>query len=137
MAEAVAEGLRALGCEVDLFNTDEGRFDVARFAHATQRLRGIRLARPFGSYVAGGLKQFMDDHYIADVRKGMKGLKNKPYALFYSHGGGGRVREAMASLFSRVGTRVRDPVGSRGYPSPDVLAQCRSLGQALAEAVLR
>ncbi|HUT18030.1 MAG TPA: flavodoxin domain-containing protein [Anaerolineae bacterium] len=31
MAEAVAEGLRALGCEVDLFNTDEGRFDVARF----------------------------------------------------------------------------------------------------------
>ena len=79
----------------------------------------------------------MDDQYIAHVRKGMQGLKSKPYALFHSHGGGGRVREAMASLFSRVGTQVRDPVGSRGYPDPDVLAQYRSLGQSLAEAVLR
>ena len=36
------------------------------------------------SYVAGNLKQFMDDHYIADVRKGMQGLKGKPYVLFYA-----------------------------------------------------
>jgi multimeric flavodoxin WrbA len=89
------------------------------------------------SYVAGNLKQFMDDHYIADVRKGMQGLKGKPYALFYSHGGGGRVREAMVSLFSRVGTRVGEPVGSRSWPSPKVLEQCRLLGKSLAEAVLQ
>ena len=36
------------------------------------------------SYVSGNLKQFMDDHYIADVRKGTKGLKGKPYAPFYA-----------------------------------------------------
>ena len=31
MAEAVAEGLRAAGCETTLFNTDEGRYDVTQF----------------------------------------------------------------------------------------------------------
>ena len=31
MAEAVAEGLREAGCEVDLFNTNDGRYDIAQF----------------------------------------------------------------------------------------------------------
>jgi flavodoxin len=31
MAEAVAEGLREAGCEVDLFNTNDGRFDITQF----------------------------------------------------------------------------------------------------------
>ncbi len=31
MAEAVAEGLRAKGCEITLFNTNEGRYDVTEF----------------------------------------------------------------------------------------------------------
>ena len=31
MAEAVAEGLQGTGCEVDLFNTNDGRFDIALF----------------------------------------------------------------------------------------------------------
>ena len=77
----------------------------------------------------------MDDHYIHDVRKGLQGLKDKPYALFYSHGGGGRVVKAMTDLFRRVGTLVHEPVGSRGYPSPDVLQECNALGQALGQAV--
>jgi hypothetical protein len=33
---------------------------------------------------------FLDDHCIVDVRKGMQELKAKPYALFGSHGSGGR-----------------------------------------------
>ena len=88
------------------------------------------------SYVAGNLKQFMDDHYIADVRKGMQGLKGKPYVLFYSHGGGGRVIDAM-KIFGRVGTQVGEPVASRGYPSPEVLEECRALGKMLVETVLQ
>ena len=56
-------------------------------SHSSRTLRSDCAA--FGSpdyysYVAGNLKQFMDDHYIADVRKGMQGLKGKPYALFYA-----------------------------------------------------
>ena len=84
----------------------------------------------------GTLKPFIDDHYIANMHKEMQGLKGKPYVLFYSHGGGGKVIDAMKGTFKRVGTMVGTPVGSRGYPSPEVLEQCRALGKALAEAVL-
>ena len=132
MAEAVAEGLRGAGCEVDLFNTNDGRYDITQFP----QYDCVAFGSPdYYSYVAGNLKQFMDDHYIADVRKGMQGLKDKPYALFYSHGGGGKVIDAMKRIFKRVGTQVGEPVGSRGRPSPQVIEQCKALGKALAEAV--
>ncbi len=133
MAEAVAEGLRAAGCEATLFNTNEGRFDVTEFPQYDCAAFG---SPDYFSYIAGGLKTFMDDHYIHDVRKGMKGLKGKPYALFYSHGGGGRVRDSM-SIFKRVGTRVGEPVGSYGKPNKEVLERCRALGKELASAVSR
>jgi flavorubredoxin len=87
------------------------------------------------SYVAGGLKQFMDGRYIADVRKGMQGLKGKLYSLFYSHGGGGKVIDAMQRIFKRVGTQVGEAVGPRGRPNAQALAQWRALGRALAQAV--
>jgi flavorubredoxin len=134
MAEAVAEGLREAGVEVDLFNTNDGRFDITQFPQYDCAAFG---SPDYYSYVAGNLKQFIDDHYIADVRKGMQGLKGKPYALFYSHGGGGRVINAMRSIFGRVGTQVREPVESRGYPSPRVLEKCRALGKMLAGTILR
>jgi len=132
MAEAIAEGLRAAGCEVDSFNTNEGRFDVTRFPQYDCAAFG---SPDYYSYIAGGMKLFMDDHYIHDVRKGLKGLKGKPYVLFYSHGGGGKVRDAMLNIFKRVGRLVGEPVGSRGRPSPEVLEKCRDLGKALAQAI--
>ena len=132
MAEAVAGGLRDAGCEVDLFNTNEGRFDVTRFP----QYDCVAFGSPdYYSYIAGGLKTFMDDHYIYDVRKGLKGLREKPYALFYSHGGGGRVKDAMQQIFSRVGTLIGKPVGSRGRPDQQILERCKVLGKELAEAV--
>jgi len=131
MAEAVAEGLRVAGCEVDLFNTNDGRYDITQFP----QYDCVAFGSPdYYSYVAGGLKMFMDDHYIADVRKGMQGLKEKPYALFCSHGSGGRVRDVMVSLFKRIGTQVGELVASRGRPGPEVLERCKNLGKALAEA---
>ncbi len=133
MAEAVAEGLRAARCEVTLFNTNEGRFDVTQFPQYDCAAFG---SPDYFSYIAGGLKTFMDDHYIQDVRKGLKGLKGKPYALFYSHGGGGRVRNALG-IFKRVGTLVGEPVGSHGRPDPQVLERCRALGEELAATVPR
>ncbi len=131
MAEAVAEGLKAAGCETILFNTNEGRYDVTQFPEYDC----VAFGTPdYYSYVAGGLKTFMDDHYVHDVRKGLKGLRGKPYALFYSHGGGGRVRDSL-SIFKRVGTLVGKPVESNGRPNPEVLDRCRALGRRLAEAV--
>jgi hypothetical protein len=67
----------------------------------------------------------------------MQGLKGKPYALFCSHGGGGRVRDIMVSLFRRMGTQVTEPIAPRGWPRPDVLEQCKALGRALAETASR
>jgi len=132
MAEAVAGGLRDAGCEVDLFNTNEGRFDVTRFP----QYNCVAFGSPdYYSYIAGGLKTFMDDHYIYDVRKGLKGLSEKPYALFYSHGGGGKVKDAMQQIFSRVGTLIGKPVGSKGRPDQQILERCKALGKELAEAV--
>lgn len=132
MAEAVAEGLKAAGCEVDIFNTNDGRYDVTQFP----QYDGAAFGSPdYYSYIAGGLKTFMDDHYIHDVRKGLEGLKGKPYVLFCSHGGGGRVRDVMLNIFKRVGTMVAEPVSSRGKPSPKVLEDCKALGKKLAEAV--
>jgi flavorubredoxin len=134
MAEAVAEGLRETGCEVDVFNTNDGRFDVSRFPQYDCAAFG---SPDYYSCVAGNLKQFMDDHYIADVRRGMQGLQDKPYVLFYSHGGGGRVIDAMRRIFRRVGTLIGEPVESRGHPGTETLQECRALGKALAEAVPR
>ncbi len=132
MAEAVAGGLRELGCEVDLFNTDDGRYDVTKFP----KYDCVAFGSPdYYSYIAGGLKTFMDDHYIHDIRKGLEGLKEKPYALFYSHGGGGRVIDAMLRIFRRVGTLTGEPVGSRGKPDPEALEKCRALGKELAGTV--
>ena len=131
MADAVAEGLRDAECDTTLFNTNDGRFDVAKFP----RYDCVAFGSPdYYSYIAGGLKTFMDDHYIHDVRKGLKGLKGKPYALFYSHGGGGRVRDAMLNVFKRVGVLVGEPVGSYGKPSREVLEKCKALGKELAAA---
>jgi flavorubredoxin len=133
MAEAVAEGLREAGCEVDTFNTNEGRYDISRFP----QYDCVAFGSPdYYSYIAGGLKTFMDDHYIADVRDGREGLREKPYALFYSHGGGGRVKDAMERIFRRVGILVGEPVGSRGRPDRDTIERCKALGRALAGAIL-
>ena len=133
MAEAVAEGLKEAGCEVDLFNTDDGRYDVTKFPQYDCAAFG---SPDYYSYIAGGLKVFMDDHYIYDVRKGLERLKEKPYALFYSHGGGGRVIDVMRNIFKRVGTIVGEPVGSRGKPDDQVLEKCKALGKELGEAAI-
>lgn len=133
MAKAVADGLEKSGCIVDLFNTDDGRFDITKFS----QYDGVAIGSPdYYSYIAGGLKMFMDDHYIYDVHKKLKGLKDKPFVLFYSHGGGGRVKEVMPRIFRRIGTLIGEPVGSMGRPDKEVLESCRSLGRGLAKAVL-
>lgn len=132
MAQAVAEGLQEGGCEVDLFNTNDGRFDVSTFPKYDCSAFG---SPDYFSYIAGGLKMFMDDYYVYDVHKNLKGLKGKPFVLFYSHGGGGKVKDIMQRMFNGIGTLVGKPVGSMGRPDQQVLQRCKSLGIELAEAV--
>ena len=128
MAEAVAEGLKSGGLEVIKFNTNDDRFDVSIFP----KFSCVAFGSPdYFSYIAGGLKTFLDDHYI-EKGKGTKGMTGKPYALFYSHGGGGRVRSVMMDLFKGMGTLVGEPLGSNGKPSTNVIERCKKLGNDLA-----
>ena len=134
MAQAVAEGLREGGCEVDLFNTNDGRFDVSRFP----QYDGAAFGSPdYFSYIAGGLKMFLDDDFIYDVHNNLKGLRNKSFVLFYSHGGGGKVKDIMQDILSGIGTLVGKPVGSMGKPGQQVLQKCKALGRELAKAIVQ
>jgi multimeric flavodoxin WrbA len=127
MAEAIAAGLRSEGCEVTLHNANDARYPITDYPSYDC----VAFGTPdYFSYLAGTLKTFMDDWYLHRHEAGYQG---KPYAVFYSHGGGGRVREAL-SLFSRVGTQVGDAIGSRGAPNQTTLNHCHALGRALAKA---
>ncbi|MFO7898930.1 MAG: flavodoxin domain-containing protein [Planctomycetota bacterium] len=131
MAEAVAEGARAAGAEVTVTNTNEARMAVDEYCGYD----GVAFGTPdYFSYVAGGLKVFIDDWLIAKRGAAPDGLEDKPYALFYSHGGGGKVREPFETLFERVGAKVGETVESKGAPDEPTLARCRALGAELARA---
>jgi len=127
MAEAIANGLRSEGCNVTLHNANDERYPIKEYP----MYDCVAFGTPdYFSYLAGTLKTFMDDWYINRNKPGYQG---KPYAVFYSHGGGGRVKEVL-SLFSRVGTQVDESIGSQGTPDQKVLDDCMSLGIKLAKA---
>ena len=128
MATAVAEGIRSAGAEAVLVNTNEKRMSMPEYA----AFDAVAFGTPdYYSYIAGGLKMFLDDFHIA-VKTGLEGMKDKPYGLFYSHGGGGKVLEPFESLFGRIGTKLGTTVESRGAPDGDVVEACKELGAALA-----
>ena len=130
MAEAVAEGAREAGAEVTLVNTNEKRMDVAEYA----RFDAAAFGSPdYYSYIAGGLKMFLDDWHIAK-NAGGEGLTDKPYGLFYSHGGGGAAVGPMEKLFAGAGTKVGRTIESRGAPDKKTLEACRELGKQVAQA---
>jgi flavorubredoxin len=131
MAQAVGEGARAAGADVTLVNTNERRLDLEQY----RDFDAVAFGSPdYWSYIAGGLKVFIDDWYIAR-KSNRRGLENKPYGLFYSHGGGGRVHRPLEELFSRMGSQVGETIESYGRPNNAVLEACRELGRQLANAM--
>lgn len=130
MAQAIADGARVAGAEVRTFNTNEARLSADDYRNAD----AVAFGSPdYYSYIAGGLKVFLDDWFIWKKDK-TAGLENKPYGLFYSHGGGGAVVGPLEKLFSRMGTQVGETIESCGAPGSQVLDACNELGRALAEA---
>ncbi len=130
MAQAVGEGARDAGADVTLVNTNEQRLDPEQY----RDFDAVAFGTPdYYSYIAGGLKVFIDDWYIAR-QSNRRGLEDKPFGLFYSHGGGGRVREPFEKLFGRMGSQVGQTVESYLRPNNAVLKACRDLGRQLADA---
>ena len=130
MAEAIADGARQAGAAIELVNTNEQRLEI----DAYRKFDAVAFGSPdYFSYLAGGLKAFLDDWYIAK-QSDAAGLTDKPVGLFFSHGGGGGVREPLERLFGLLGKQVGQTVESRGEPDQQVLDACGQLGRQLAEA---
>ncbi|MDD5645669.1 MAG: flavodoxin family protein [Candidatus Bipolaricaulis sp.] len=132
-AKAVAEGARDAVADATLVNTNKKRMKVDEYRLVDVVAFGTS---DYFSDVAGGLKVFADDWYIAKG-KDRQGLEGRPYGLFYSHGGGGNVREPFEKLFKYVGgKKIGETVESQGKRSAGVLRACHELGGKLAKSAL-
>ena len=130
MAEAIGAGATDAGADAEWVNTNEARMDI----DAYRPFDAVAFGSPdYYSYIAGGLKVFLDDWYIAK-QANPDGLTGKPYGLFFSHGGGGRVRQPLEALFGQMGVQVGETIESVGRPGDDALDACRALGRTLADA---
>lgn len=127
LAEALAEGAREAGAEVNLVNTNERRISLQEFLAAD----AVALGTPdYFSYVAGTIKTFFDDIYLWD--QAGASVKGKPAALFYSHGGGGgKVRQPLESLAQRFFRQIGETIGSGRPISDEAKKRCSMLGQEL------
>jgi len=130
MAEAVAEGVREGGAEVDIANTNERRITLDEFKSAD----GIAIGTPdYYSYVAGTIKTFFDDIWLWD-RAG-EDVKGKPAVFFLSHGTGGRGREPFERFANRYFEQVGKTVDSTRPTTDEIKAQCRAMGKELATKI--
>lgn len=130
MAWAVSEGAREAGAEVDIINTHRGKVDIEAF----RACDAVAIGSPdYYSYIAGGLKVFFDDYYLAK-KENPQGLKDKPVGVFYSHGGDGKGLHALEALAKKLGPPVAGAVSARGKPDKFVLINCQRLGEKLAQA---
>jgi multimeric flavodoxin WrbA len=131
MAESMAEGVQRVGAEVTLFNTNHGRFNIEDY----RLYDAVAVGSPdYFSYIAGTLKTFLDDWFLAKSRE-PQGLVDKPFALFLSYDRGGRARQSLEMLFSRLGKQVGSIVECDGEPDSAVKAACRELGAKLAQSI--
>jgi len=128
MAEAVAEGAKSVsGTEVTMKTGLEATIDDLLACEA------IALGSPdYFSYMAGGLKDFLDRTYYPSQEK----IAGKPAAAFGS--AGGPPTNILGILDQAIGwfklKKVADSVGSSGGVSAGALTACQELGRKLAEA---
>jgi multimeric flavodoxin WrbA len=130
LAEALAEGVREAGTEVNLINTNERRVTIEEFL-ATD---AVAIGTPdYFSYVAGTIKTFFDDIYLWD--QSGKPVKGKPAVLFYSCGGGGKVKQPFESLAQRFFQQVGETVGGERPISNEAKKKCLAVGKELVRAL--
>jgi len=127
MAEAVAEGAKAAGAAVAVKTGIEAGVDDLLGCDA------VALGSPdYFSYIAGGLKDFLDRTYYPTQGK----VTGKPAGVFAS--AGGPPAKVVGILQQALGwfklKQVAEPVGCSGAPSEEALSGCKALGRALAEA---
>ncbi len=128
LAEAVGEGAREGGAEVELINTNERRITLDEFLASD----AVAVGTPdYFSYIAGTIKTFFDDLYLWD--QSGKAVKGKQAAFFFSHGGGGRVREPLEAFARRFFHQIGDTVEAGRPIGEDARKRCIALGRELAK----
>jgi len=130
IAEAIADGAREAGADVETFNTNERRVSVNDLMAAD----AVAIGTPdYYSYVAGTIKTFFDDLYLWD--KAGKAVTGKPAAVFYSHGGGGLVKQSLEKFALRFFKQVGETIESGPANAEEAQKKGRSIGKELAQKV--
>ena len=125
MAEAIAQGAREAGAQVDVFSVDQVGVD--------QVLEYDQLALGCPAMGAEQLEESEFEPMYQDLRGSLSG---KPVGLFGSYGwGDGEWIRTWAEDAQAAGARlVADPVMANGAPDGDATDACNALGTALANA---
>ena len=130
IADAIADGAREAGAEVETFNTNERRVSLNDLMAAD----AVAVGTPdYYSYVAGTIKTFFDDLYLWD--KAGKAVTGKPAALFYSHGGGGLVKQSLEKFGLRFFKQVGETIERGPANAEEAQKKGRALGKELAQKV--
>jgi multimeric flavodoxin WrbA len=131
LAEALADGVREAGADVELINTNERRVTLKEFMSAD----AVALGTPdYFSYLAGTIKTLFDDIYLWD--QSGEPVKGKPAVLFISHGGGGRVREPLESFAERFFTKVGETAAFQRPINMEAKRTCHELGKQLIVSII-
>ena len=130
IADAIAEGARETGAEVAAINTNELRVTLNDLMAAD----AVAIGTPdYYSYVAGTIKTLFDDLYLWD--KAGKAVTGKPAALFYSHGGGGLVKQSLEKFGLRFFKQVGETIERGPANAEEAQKKGRALGRELAQKV--
>ena len=128
IADAIVDGAREAGAEVETFNTNEQRVSLNDLMAAD----AVAIGTPdYYSYVAGTIKTFFDDLYLWD--KAGKAVIGKPAALFYSHGGGGLVKQSLEKFGLRFFKQVGEIIERGPANAEEAQKKGRALGRELAQ----
>ena len=130
LAEALAEGARMAAAEVVLINTNERRVTLDELLNAD----AVAIGTPdYYGYPAGTIKTLFDDIYLWD--KAGKFVMGKPAALFYSHGGGGTVKQSLEKFAGRFFKPVGETVERGPSNAAAAKEKCLALGKELAQKI--
>lgn len=120
MANAIVEGAKEAGAEVELFQVDDFKADqIANYA-------GVIFGCP-----AMGDETLEEDSFEPFFAEAEAKISGKPVALFGSYGwGGGAWMEAWVERTRGTGAKLFKDEGliAENEPDDDVLAECKNLG---------
>ena len=126
MANAIVEGVKAAGAEVDLVQVDDFKAeDIAGY-------NGVIFGCPaMGDEV---LEEDSFEPFFAEAETKLNGV---PVALFGSYGwGGGKWMEDWVERTKNAGAKLfGDGLIAENAPDDDVLAECNKLGQDFAASL--